>query len=120
MFKKITISLMAFFYIYIGVNHFTDPNYFLSIMPPYLKWHLELVYISGFFEIIFGLGLLTKYRKISSWGLILLLIAVFPANIHLILSEKAQIALNITKETAIIRAPFQLLFIYLAYWSSID
>ena len=104
---------MAFFYIYIGVNHFTDPNYFLSIMPPYLKWHLELVYISGFFEIIFGLGLLTKYRKISSWGLILLLIAVFPANIHLILSEKAQIALNITKETAIIRAPFQLLFICL-------
>ena len=49
---------MAFFYIYIGVNHFTDPNYFLSIMPPYLKWHLELVYISGFFEIIFGYNII--------------------------------------------------------------
>ena len=101
-------------------NHGVDPDYFLAIMPPYLKWHLELVYISGFFEILFGFGLLTKYRKLSSWGLILLLIAVFPANIYLINSEKAQIALNITKEIAIIRAPFQLLFIYLAYWSSID
>ena len=120
MFKKITIYLMSFFYIYIGIKHFTDPNYFLAIMPLYLYWHLELVYISGFFEILFGLGLLTKYRKLSSWGLILLLIAVFPANIHLILSEKAQIALNITREAAIIRAPFQLLFIYLAYWSSIE
>ena len=120
MFKKITIYLMAFFYIFIGIKHFTDPDYFLAIMPPYLKWHLELVYISGFFEILFGFGLLTKYRKLSSWGLIILLIAVFPANIYLINSEKAQIALNITKEIAIIRAPFQLLFIYLAYWSSID
>ncbi|MAU58067.1 MAG: DoxX family protein [Flavobacteriaceae bacterium] len=120
MFKKITIFLMAFFYIYVGIKHFTDPKYFLAIMPPYFIWQLELIYLSGFFEIIFGFGLLTKYRKLSSWGLIILLIAVFPANIYLISSEKAQIALNITKETAIIRAPFQLLFIYLAYWSSID
>ena len=120
MFKKITTYLMSVFYIYIGVKHFTDPNYFLAIMPPYLNWHIELVYISGGFEILLGFGLLTKFRKLSSWGLILLLIAVFPANIHLISSEKAQIALNISKETAIIRAPFQLLFIYLAYWSSID
>ena len=120
MFKKLTIYLMSIFYIYIGTRHFTDPNYFLAIMPPYLKWHIELIYISGFFEILLGFGLLTKYRKLSSLGLILLLIAVFPANIYLINSEKAQIALNITKQNALIRAPFQLLFIYLAYWSSID
>ena len=118
MFKKITIYLMAFFYIYIGIKHFTDPDYFLAIMPPYLKWHLELVYISGFFEILFGIGLLTKYRKYSAIGLILLLIAVFPANIFLIENEQAQIALNIDKNTAIIRAPFQLLFIAIAYWHS--
>ncbi len=120
MFKKITIYLMSLFYIYTGIKHFTDPNYFLAIMPLYLNWHLQLVYLSGFFEIILGFGLLTKYRKHSSWGLILLLIAVFPANIQLIMSEKAQLALNITKEAAIIRAPFQLLFIYLTYWSSAD
>jgi len=50
--------------------------------------------------------------------LILLLIAVFPANIFLIQNEEAQIALNIDKNIAIIRAPFQLLFIAIAYWHS--
>ena len=59
-------------------------------------------------------GLLTKYRKQSAIGLILLLIAVFPANLFLIQSEEAQIALNIDKNTAIIRAPFQLLFLAIA------
>ena len=109
---------MSFFYVYIGIKHFIDPNYFLGIMPPYLSWHLELVYLSGFFEVVLGLGLLTKYRKYAALGLILLLIAVFPANIHLIMSEEAQIAINVTKEAAIIRAPFQLFFIGLAYWHS--
>ncbi|OUW37986.1 MAG: hypothetical protein CBD44_02195, partial [Flavobacteriaceae bacterium TMED184] len=105
MLKKITIFIMSFFYIYIGIKHFTDPDYFLGIMPPFLNWHLELVYLSGFFEVVLGLGLLTKYRRYSALGLILLLIAVFPANIYLIVSEEAQMSLNITKQTAIIRAP---------------
>ncbi len=118
MLKKITIFIMSFFYVYIGVRHFIDPDYFLGIMPPYLSWHLELVYLSGFFEVVLGLGLLTKYRRHSAFGLILLLILVFPANIHLIMSEEAQISINVTKEIAIIRAPFQLLFIGLAYWHS--
>ena len=118
MLKKVTLFIMSFFYVYIGVKHFIDPDYFLGIMPPYISWHLELVYLSGFFEVILGLGLLTKYRRYSAIGLIMLLIAVFPANIHLILSEEAQMSINITKQTAIIRAPFQLLFIGLAYWHS--
>ncbi len=111
---------MSLFYINIGIRHFSNPTYFMAIMPPYLKWHLELVYISGFFEILFGVGLLTRYRRLSSFGLILLLIAVFPANIYLIMNEQAQNALEITKQTAIIRAPFQLVFLGLAYWHSKD
>ena len=116
--KKPTIYLMAFFYLNVGVDHFINPSYFLSIVPPYINWALEAVYISGFFEILFGAGLLTKYRKFSSWGLIVLLLAVFPANIFLIQSQEAQIALGITGQTALIRAPFQLLFLGLAYWHS--
>ena len=54
--KKLTIYLMAFFYAYAGINHFINPDYFLSIMPPYFPWQLEAVYISGFFEIIFGIS----------------------------------------------------------------
>ena len=51
MLKKITIFIMSFFYVYIGVKHFTDPDYFLGIMPPYLSCHLELLYLSRFIEI---------------------------------------------------------------------
>ena len=90
----------------------------MSIMPPYFPFQLEAIYISGFFEVTLGVGLLTKYRKYSAWGLIILLLAVFPANIYLIDSQEAQIALGITRQIAIIRAPFQLLFLGLAYWHS--
>lgn len=109
---------MTFFYVKVGTDHFINPDYFISIMPPYFPWKLEAIYISGFFEVIFGVGLLTKYRKYSAWGLIILLLAVFPANIYLIESQEAQNALGITRETAIIRAPFQLLFLGIAYWHS--
>ena len=117
-FKRVSIYLMFLFYVIIGYDHFVNPEYYLNIVPPYLKFQYELVLISGFFEILLGIGLLTKYRKQSAIGIILLLIAVFPANIFLIQSEEAQIALNIDKNTAIIRAPFQLLFIAISYWHS--
>ena len=57
-FKLFTILLMSIFYVRIGVQHFLDPEYFLNIMPPFLPYHLELVYISGFFEILLGLLLI--------------------------------------------------------------
>ncbi len=118
-FKLFTILLMSIFYVRIGVHHFLDPEYFLNIMPPFLPYHLELVYISGFFEILLGLLLIfPKYRFYASWGLIILLIAVFPANIYLAQSEIAQQGLNVSKEVAIWRLPFQALFIGLAYWHS--
>ena len=86
-------------------------------MPNYLSFHLELVYLSGFFEVLFGVMLLfRKYRVLAAKGLILLLIAVFPANIYLTQSSLAQSLLDITQETAIIRLPFQVLFILFAYW----
>jgi uncharacterized membrane protein len=116
--KRISIYIMCFFYVKTGIDHFVNPEYYLNIVPSYLKFQHELVLISGFFEILFGIGLLTKYRKYSAIGLILLLIAVFPANIFLIQNEHAQIAMNIDKNTAIIRAPFQLVFIAIAYWHS--
>ena len=117
-FKRVSIYLMFLFYVIIGYDHFVNPEYYLNIVPPYLNFQYELVLISGFFEILLGIGLLTKYRKQSAVAIILLLIAVFPANIFLIQSEEAQIALNIDKNTAIIRAPFQLLFLAIAYWHS--
>lgn len=114
-FKLFTILLMSIFYVRIGVHHFLDPEYFLNIMPPFLPYHLELVYISGFFEILFGILLMFQNtRAFAGKGLIILLIAVFPANIYLAQTNGA--ALGISPLIAWGRLPFQFVFIGLAYW----
>ena len=117
LFRLLTIYLMSFFYISVGIKHFTDPEWFVRIMPPYLPYHIELVYLSGFFEIVLGLMILFKRtRVIGSWGLILLLIAVFPANIYLAQTNGA--ALDTTPIIAWGRLPFQFFFIFISYWHS--
>ena len=119
--KKFVIYLMSISYVGVGVTHFTNSEFFLNIMPDYLPWHLELVYLSGAFEILLGLLIVFKNtRKLAGWGLIALLIAVFPANIYLAQSGEAQQALEISKEMAIARLPFQLLFIAIAFWFTRD
>ena len=120
-FKKITIYFMGLAYIYVGIRHFIDPDFFLAIMPDYLPYHLEAVYISGICEIALGAMLFfKKYRWMAGWGLILLLIAVFPANIYLAQNESAQQTIQISENAALIRLPFQALFIGLAYWHTKD
>ena len=118
--KKISIISMSYFYIYVGIKHFVDPNWFINIVPPYLPWHLELVYLSGLFEIILGLLLLIpKTRKLAAYGLIVLLIAVYPANIYLAFNELPQKMMGISSFAASwIRLPIQFIFIGLAYWHS--
>lgn len=116
-FKFITIILMSYFYMSVGVKHFIEPEWFLQIMPPNFPFHLASVYISGFLEVSFGfLLLIPKTRYYAAWGLILLLIAVFPANIYLALTNGD--ALDTTAAIAWGRLPFQFLFIGLAYWHS--
>ena len=113
--KLISIVVMGLFYIAVGVNHFTDPYWFLQIVPPYLPYKIELVYISGFLEIVLGVMLLIpKTRVYAGWGLIMLLIAVYPANIYLAQTNGA--AMNTTPLIAWGRLPFQFVFIGLAYW----
>ncbi len=86
-------------------------------MPPYIILHEFFVYLSGFFEILFGLMILfKKIRYFGGIGLIFLLIAVFPANIYLYQSAEAQEILNISKSGAFIRLFFQAPLIILAYW----
>lgn len=118
-FKLITIVIMACFYIKVGIDHFIKPEWFLQIYPPFLPFGLEAVYISGFFEVLFGIMLLIpKTRYYAGWGLIVLLIAVFPANIYLAYTNGA--AMDISAAVAWGRLPFQALFIGLAYWHSKD
>ena len=115
--KSFLIIISSIFYVIVGIKHFIEPEYFLSIVPPYLPYHLELVYISGLFEILFGLLILfPKYRYYGAIGLILLLIAVFPANIYLAQSKEAQEAIGATHEIATWRLPIQGVLIWIAYF----
>ena len=115
--KYFSLMAMGVFYISIGISHFTSPIWYVQIVPPYLPYKLELVYISGLFEILFG-GMLffKKTRFLAGWGLILLLIAVYPANIYLAQTNGA--AMNTTPLIAWGRLPVQFIFIGLAYWHS--
>ncbi len=72
-----------------GIGHFVATGFYLKLMPDYLPWHTFLVLLSGVFEI--GLGILLfipKTKRLAGWGLALLLIAVFPANVHMYLNQE--------------------------------
>ncbi len=73
-----------------GVLHFVAPGTYERIMPPYLPLHRELVYLSGAMEVLGGLGLLTeRTRTAAGVGLILLLVAVLPANVQMLIDARA-------------------------------
>jgi uncharacterized membrane protein len=97
-----------------GLYHFINPEFYLRMMPPYLPWHLFLVYLSGFFEAALGLLLLVpKYTRYAAWGLIALLFAVFPANVNMALNP--QLFPDITPVALWLRLPLQALLIAWAY-----
>lgn len=99
-----------------GVNHFVNPKPYISIMPPYLPYHRELVYLSGLFEILGGIGMFfPRLRRLAGWGLILLLIAVYPANVHMALNPDK--FYKIPKWALYLRLPLQFVLIALVYWS---
>ena len=118
-YKLLTIYVMSFVYVFIGIRHFIEPQYFLDIVPPQLPSKLFLVYFTGLIEVVGGAAILSlKTRKVGAYLLIFLLISVFPANIYLYVSETPQNLLGITKIDALIRMPFQIPLIILAYWHS--
>ncbi len=102
-------------FILAGANHFLHPALYVRIMPPYLPWHVFLVGLSGVCEA--GLGallLFPAFTCLAAWGLIALLVAVFPANLHMALhagefAEFSRVALWV-------RLPVQALLIGWVYW----
>ena len=118
-YKILTIFVMGVMYVFIGIKHFTDPQYFLDIVPPQLPFKLFLVYLTGLIEVVGGVAILApKTRKVGAYLLIFLLVSVFPANIYLYVSETPQSLLGISETDALIRMPFQIPLILLAYWHS--
>tara|TARA_A100001234_G_scaffold95012_1_gene83745 strand:- start:84 stop:536 length:453 start_codon:yes stop_codon:yes gene_type:complete len=118
-YKLLTIYVMSFVYVFIGIRHFIEPQYFLDIVPPQLPSKLFLVYFTGLIEVVGGAAILApKTRKAGAYLLIFLLVSVFPANIYLYVSETPQSLLGISETDALIRMPFQIPLILLAFWHS--
>jgi uncharacterized membrane protein len=113
--KAISKYVLGILFILAGLNHFLNPDLYMSIMPPYLPQHLFLVYLSGVFEVLLGvLVLIPRWTKLAAWGLVLLLIVIFPANLHMALN--AQDFSFIPAILLWLRLPFQVVLIAWAYW----
>jgi len=117
--KLVLRYVLGILFIVAGLYHFINPAFYLRIMPPYLPWHLFLVYLSGFFEIALGLLLLIpKFTRPAAWGLIALLIAVFPANIHM--ATNPQLYPDFPAVALWLRLSLQFALIAWAYWYTGD
>lgn len=113
--KRILLWVMAAFYVFGGFNHLLNPDFYVAIIPPGLPNPEWLNVLSGLAEIVLGVYLLEpRVRVLAAWGIIALLIAVFPANVWVALHN-----VGIGGPDAVfnyIRLPFQALFIVWAWW----
>jgi len=113
--KRCMQWLLGLLFIVAGVLHFLLSDFYVSIMPPYLPWHRELVFLSGVCEVALGvLFLVPRFMTLAAWGLIALLIAVFPANVHMALHTSEYPAHS--PLVLWLRLPLQGVLIAWAYW----
>ena len=112
--KVVSKVVLAGFLVFAGSMHFASPEFFLKIMPPYLPFPMGLVLISGAFEILLGCSLLIpRLSRFAAWGIIALMLAVFPANIYLFQHQEILPAPPLVH---LLRLPMQAVFILWAYW----
>ncbi len=110
----LSLVLFSAFFILGGIAHFTNPEFYLKMMPPAVPFHEAMVAISGVIEIGLGLLLLTsRWRQLAAWGIIGLLIAVFPANYYMFANP--ELFSDVPSWALAIRLPFQAAFLYWAY-----
>lgn len=113
--KRVVLVLFGLFFIVAGVTHFTNQAFFVSIVPPYLPFPVALVVISGIAEMALGvLLLMRRTSRLAAWGLIALLVAVFPANIHMAMNP--QLYPDTSPTALLIRLPAQGVLLAVAYW----
>ncbi len=112
--KTFFLILLSVFFTYAGIDHLISPDFYVSIMPPWMPWHLELVYLSGVFEVMGGVGVLIPlFRAFAGAGLVALLIAVYPANLHMAFNP--HLFPDIPVVALYIRLALQFLAFYWAY-----
>ena len=113
--------LLSIAMVAIGANHFIAPEPFMQIVPFFLSHPLTLVYISGFFEILGGVGLfIPRFSRSAAWILVILFITVFPANLYQAIYNIPVPALPHDPSLIWLRLPFQMLLVVWAWWLAQD
>lgn len=108
--------VLSVFFILAGLNHFVMPALYLGMMPGWLPWPAGLVAVSGACEVLGGMGLLVpRARRVAGLGLVALLVAVFPANLH-VAAMGHMPGLAASPAELWIRLPFQAVFIAAVAW----
>ncbi len=111
----IGLAVVFLWFMFGGVTHFTNPEFFVNIMPPYIGWHLEIVYVSGALEVLGALGILIpKTRALAGNCLILLTLAVTPANIHMWMHP--ELFPDISETALTVRLGIQVLLLICIWW----
>jgi len=116
--KTLLKFVFAGFFIFAGISHFTNEAFFMKIMPDYIpaELHRPAVLISGLAEIALGvLLLIPRTTSLAAWGLVALLVAVFPANIYAY-QHSAEIFPDLDPALHFWRLPFQAVLIAWAFW----
>lgn len=117
--KKLCRGLLAAMFIGSGFLHFVRPAPFVAIVPPYLPSARALVFISGAFEIFGGVAILVPaLRRWAGIGLVLLLLAVYPANIYMATHDVPLGQVHIPMWGHAIRLPLQFVLIAAVIWSA--
>lgn len=117
---SLSIALIALLFATSGILHLIKPQPFVSIMPPWIPGALALVLISGVCEIAGAAGILVPFtRVVAGWGLIALLLAVFPANVQMLLNARSSHASVTWMALLVARLPLQVLLIIWVYRSTI-
>ncbi len=113
--ESVSLYLMSALYLVAGIFHVVKPKPFLQIVPPRLPYPLFLVYVSGAAEIALGVLLhVPSTRSLAAWGIIALLIAVFPANIYM--AQLGERKTGVPKWALLVRLPFQFVLMAWAYF----
>ncbi|MAJ98802.1 MAG: hypothetical protein CMD07_06030 [Flavobacteriales bacterium] len=119
--KKLILYIYSIFYIYIGIKHFINSNFFYLIIPPFIPFKNFIIYFTGIIEITGGLLIIfKKFRTFGSYIIIFLLIIVFPANIYIVVSKNIQEVVNLSFSGSLIRSFFQIPLILVASWFRYD
>ena len=124
--RKRTLSrVMGVTYAIAGVSHFLAPDAFARAVPPEFPRPRALVYVSGLAEVALGLGMqFDRTRRASAWGIVALLVAVFPANVYMATDDAAadfvpdRLA-GVARVAAWVRLPFQAVLVLWAWWHSL-